>query len=61
MINVKLFSIYWLNVFLCHQFLDQPNPDSPANIDASKLFTENLIGYERKLRDEVESSWTRFD
>ena len=36
--------------------LDGPNPDSPANIAASKLFVENKLEYYRRVRDVVDRS-----
>lgn len=36
--------------------LNEPNPDSPANIDAAKQFREDPKGYRRKVRDFVARS-----
>lgn len=37
--------------------LCDPNPASPANPEAAKLFEKNLPEYERKVRECVEASW----
>lgn len=37
--------------------LDEPNPNSPANAIAAKLFCENKREYERRVRECVEESW----
>ena len=37
--------------------LDEPNPNSPANAVAAKLFCENKRDYERRVRECVEESW----
>eukprot|EP00300_Choanocystis_sp_HF-7_P036566 c5242_g1_i1.p1 GENE.c5242_g1_i1~~c5242_g1_i1.p1 ORF type:complete len:161 (+),score=25.98 c5242_g1_i1:30-485(+) len=37
--------------------LCDPNPNSPANNEAAKLFVENTREYERRVREIVEQSW----
>lgn len=37
--------------------LTDPNPKSPANVEAAKLYTENKREYDRKVMDYVEASW----
>jgi ubiquitin-conjugating enzyme E2 A len=37
--------------------LCDPNPNSPANIEAAKLFTENRREYNRRVKEVVEASW----
>lgn len=37
--------------------LNDPNPGSPANVEAATLFKENLKEYERKVKATVEASW----
>jgi ubiquitin-conjugating enzyme E2 A len=37
--------------------LTDPNPDSPANAEAARLYTENLQEYYKKVKDCVENSW----
>ena len=37
--------------------LCDPNPNSPANSEASNLFTENPRMYKRRVREVVEQSW----
>lgn len=36
--------------------LGEPNPDSPANVDAAKMFREDPKAYKRKVRACVEKS-----
>ncbi|KAG6483292.1 hypothetical protein ZIOFF_059936 [Zingiber officinale] len=38
--------------------LCDPNPNSPANSEAARMFSENKREYNRKVRDIVEQSWT---
>ncbi|KAG5621634.1 hypothetical protein H5410_006852 [Solanum commersonii] len=38
--------------------LSDPNPNSPANSEAARLFSENKRDYNRKVREIVEQSWT---
>jgi ubiquitin-conjugating enzyme E2 A len=37
--------------------LCDPNPNSPANSEAARLFTENRREYNRRVREVVEASW----
>jgi ubiquitin-conjugating enzyme E2 A len=37
--------------------LCEPNPDSPANAEAAKLFSENKQEYLKKVQEIVEKSW----
>ena len=37
--------------------LDEPNPNSPANSEAAKLYQENRREYEKRVATIVESSW----
>ncbi len=37
--------------------LTDPNPNSPANVEAAKLYTENRREYDRKVIEVVENSW----
>lgn len=37
--------------------LTDPNPASPANVEAAKLYQENRREYDRKVMEFVESSW----
>ena len=37
--------------------LCDPNPNSPANGEAARLFMDNKREYERKVREIVENSW----
>ena len=37
--------------------LCDPNPNSPANSEAARLFQENKREYNRKVREIVETSW----
>jgi ubiquitin-conjugating enzyme E2 A len=38
--------------------LCDPNPSSPANSEAARLYQENRREYERKVKEIVEQSWT---
>ncbi|PKA66069.1 Ubiquitin-conjugating enzyme E2 2 [Apostasia shenzhenica] len=38
--------------------LCDPNPNSPANSEAARLFSENKREYNRRVRSVVEQSWT---
>uniref|UniRef100_A0A8C0DU94 UBC core domain-containing protein n=1 Tax=Balaenoptera musculus TaxID=9771 RepID=A0A8C0DU94_BALMU len=37
--------------------LDEPNPNSPANSQASQLYQENKRGYEKRVSAIIEQSW----
>ena len=37
--------------------LTDPNPNSPANVEAAKLYAENRREYEKRVGDCVEQSW----
>lgn len=37
--------------------LTDPNPNSPANVEAAKLYTENRREYDRKVMEVVETGW----
>lgn len=37
--------------------LTDPNPNSPANVEAARLYTDNRREYERRVMDIVEQSW----
>ncbi|XP_009601190.2 ubiquitin-conjugating enzyme E2 2 [Nicotiana tabacum] len=38
--------------------LCDPNPNSPANSEAARMFSENKRDYNRRVREVVEQSWT---
>ncbi|KAF2532257.1 hypothetical protein F2Q70_00031724 [Brassica cretica] len=38
--------------------LCDPNPNSPANSEAARMFSENKREYNRRVREVVEQSWT---
>ena len=38
--------------------LGDPNPNSPANNEAARLFQENKREYHRRVREIVEKTWT---
>ncbi|RWR82156.1 ubiquitin-conjugating enzyme E2 2-like protein [Cinnamomum micranthum f. kanehirae] len=38
--------------------LCDPNPNSPANSEAARMFSENKRDYNRRVREIVEQSWT---
>lgn len=37
--------------------LSDPNPNSPANSEAARLFNEDRREYNRRVKEVVESSW----
>jgi len=37
--------------------LSDPNPDSPANAEAARLFTDNVQEYYKRVKECVEKSW----
>ncbi|GAB4820998.1 hypothetical protein N2152v2_008044 [Parachlorella kessleri] len=37
--------------------LSDPNPNSPANSEAARLFNENRKEYNRRVKEVVEASW----
>lgn len=37
--------------------LTDPNPNSPANVEAAKLYNDNRREYDRKVMEVVEQSW----
>ena len=41
--------------------LSDPNPSSPANSEAARLYQENRREYERKVKEVVENSWAADD
>lgn len=43
--------------FILQSLLCDPNPDSPANAEAARLFSENKREYNRKVREIVEQSY----
>jgi len=44
--------------FLLQSLLCDPNPNSPANSEAARMFSENKREYNRRVREIVEQSWT---
>ena len=38
--------------------LSDPNPDSPANSEAAKLFSDDRRAYNRRVQEVVEATWT---
>lgn len=48
-----LCGFYNLQSLLC-----DPNPNSPANSEAARLFSENRREYNRRVKEIVEQSWT---
>lgn len=37
--------------------LHDPNPNSPANAEAARLFTDNKKEYIKRVKESVEASW----
>lgn len=48
----------WLTLLLLQSLLCDPNPNSPANSEAARMFSENKREYNRRVREIVEQSWT---
>lgn len=44
--------------FYLQSLLCDPNPNSPANSEAARMFSENKREYNRRVREIVEQSWT---
>lgn len=44
--------------FVLQSLLCDPNPNSPANSEAARMFSENKREYNRRVREIVEQSWT---
>ncbi|KAF9667762.1 hypothetical protein SADUNF_Sadunf15G0057200 [Salix dunnii] len=44
--------------FCWNSLLCDPNPNSPANSEAARMFSENKREYNRRVREIVEQSWT---
>ena len=43
--------------FLLQSLLCDPNPNSPANSEAAKLYGENRREYNKRVKEIVELSW----
>lgn len=43
---------------LLQSLLCDPNPNSPANSEAARMYSESKREYNRRVRDVVEQSWT---
>ena len=41
--------------------LCDPNPKSPANSEAARLYEDNIEEYNRRVREVVEASWIADD
>jgi ubiquitin-conjugating enzyme E2 A len=52
-------SIYDVGAVLTslQSLLSDPNPNSPANVEAARLFQENKAEYYKRVADVVEKSW----
>ena len=63
-ICLDILSNQWSPIYDVHtilasiqSLLTDPNPDSPANAEASRLYTENIQEYYKRVKDCVENSW----
>lgn len=45
------------NAISLQSLLCDPNPNSPANSEAARMFSENKRDYNRRVREVVEQSW----
>lgn len=50
--------LVFLPIFNLQSLLCDPNPNSPANSEAARMFSENRREYNRRVREIVEQSWT---
>ncbi|KAH7570144.1 hypothetical protein JRO89_XS05G0057800 [Xanthoceras sorbifolium] len=50
--------LYIFHLFCFLSLLCDPNPNSPANSEAARMFSENKREYNRRVREIVEQSWT---
>ncbi|CAF1738003.1 unnamed protein product [Brassica napus] len=50
--------IYDVAAILIYSLLCDPNPNSPANSEAARMFSESKREYNRRFREVVEQSWT---
>ena len=58
-LNNQWSPIYDVQIILesLQSLLDDPNPTSPANAEAAKLFVENKKEYKKRVLECVENSW----
>jgi ubiquitin-protein ligase len=53
-----MYQEYLLELFVwIKSLLSDPNPNSPANAEAAKLFQENKVEYVKRVKEVVEDSW----
>ena len=46
-----------LIIYIVTSLLNDPNTSSPANVEASNLYKDNLREYTKRVRETVEKSW----
>lgn len=58
--NSSIQELLLIHIFLStlQSLLCDPNPNSPANSEAARMFSENKRDYNRRVREVVEQSWT---
>ncbi len=63
-ICLDILSNQWSPIYDVHtvlasiqSLLTDPNPDSPANAEAARLYTEDIGEYYKRVKDCVENSW----
>lgn len=63
-ICLDILSNQWSPIYDVHtvlasiqSLLTDPNPDSPANAEAARLYTENIQEYFNRVKECVENSW----
>lgn len=60
--NILIVQFIWSNnltgICSLQSLLCDPNPNSPANSEAARMFSENKREYNRRVREIVEQSWT---
>jgi ubiquitin-conjugating enzyme E2 A len=63
-ICLDILTNHWSPIYDVHtvltsiqSLLSDPNPDSPANAEAARLYTENIQEYYNRVQECVENSW----
>ncbi|KAH0858299.1 hypothetical protein HID58_086560 [Brassica napus] len=57
-LEMLLISCFSIKPLMIASLLCDPNPNSPANLEAARMFSESKREYNRRFREVVEQSWT---
>lgn len=57
-LSLQVYDKFWLSFCFLQSLLCDPNPNSPANSEAARMYSENRREYNRRVREIVEQSWT---